>query len=694
MLKCKLIRKPVHDFIPDAVQEASEYQGANPSFTPVGVYRDVVLVYPDQAEIEESDGRAFLSENGRGVITFQGGGAATRQGLVVKLRVTEPGRWGIPLRRPLRLRAGRDVPLLPGARVGRSRSVVAQRHGPPIPLRRRGLPLQGRRGDRLRQKAGRLPEGRKPSSFEFLINGKTGAALGRQHGSFAGVYPLLGARSRRRLFKLVENANMNTLRIWGEGIPLPECFYEEADARGILIWQEFFAGHCNLPRFPAYTAKYLKEARELILRLRHHASLLMWCGGNETIMGAEQVSSSGRSATRSCWRKFPGCSRSWTRGRYYHPSSPSGGAWSNDPRAGDYHTYNCVLEYPYQAYPNFTSECIRTAPPVKHSLSRFVKGDLWPKGYDGKFHHEDTFPFPNNWAVRTCHRVRGEIKTGPYWEFYDADNEDQLIYRFAAAYGKDLRKELERIRMGSRDDGVPRPGDPRASSPASSWIRGPRSTAPSSTFSRRASSLTTPPSAACSLCSSASTARTASASGSATTRAIHFRVVSKLGLYSLTSEKYIAEETIPVSMGQGESGIIRDLAEVRYFFPKETLLTAQLLDASGELITYSVDYVTEERRLQVPRRVPHGGNSGRDAVDHDGSLCPLRGDPGRARRGPLRLALQRQLLRSAAGDHHRRFGSSMARSGVRFPQTSLLQPGRYRSVRAIERRRRLDQEVP
>ncbi len=51
----------------------------------------------------------------------------------------------------------------------------------------------------------------------------------------------------QRLFEMVENANMNTLRIWGEGIPLPDAFYEECDRRGILVWQEFFLGHGAYP---------------------------------------------------------------------------------------------------------------------------------------------------------------------------------------------------------------------------------------------------------------------------------------------------------------------------------------------------------------------------------------------------------------------------------------------------------------
>ena len=599
MLKCKLIRKPVHDFIPEDVQAGSEYQGANPSFTPVGVYRDVLLVYPDEREIDESNLRAVLSDNGKGVISFDASGRGDATGLEVRLRVTDPDGREYSCAAPCASAAegtfGCSLALsLDNPRLWWPRGMGPQSlYSVEASLCKDGAVL-----DSVKKHVG-FRKVENPSPFEFLINGKRVRLWGGSMDPLQGYTHCWEPDRGRRLFTLVENAHMNTLRIWGEGIPLPDSFYEEADARGILIWQEFFCGHCNCPNSPAYTTKYLKEARELILRLRHHASLLMWCGGNETIMGAEHEFKR-KIGDEILLEEFPRLLKELDPGRYYHPSSPSGGAWANDPRVGDYHTYNCVVEYPYQAYPNFVSECIRTAPPVKHSLRRFVRGELWPKGYDGKFRHENTFPFPDNWADRTCHRVRGEIKTGPYWEFYDADNEDQLIYRFAAAYGKDLRKELEQVRMGSRDGGVPQSRRSKGFLSCKLLDTWPKvycavidffqeGFIPYYTTLRGMQPLL--------LCfDRQDSIRLWLCNDSGDPFSGHV----KLGLYSLTAEKFVAAENIPISMGQGESGIIRDLAEVLLFFPKETLLTAQLFDVSGKLITYSVDYVTEERRLKFP----------------------------------------------------------------------------------------------
>jgi hypothetical protein len=235
-----------------------------------------------------------------------------------------------------------------------------------------------------------------------------------------------------------------------------------------------------------------------------------------------------------------------------------------------------------------------------HSLRRFIKGDLWPAGYDGKFRHEDAFPFPDNWAKRTCFVVRGEIKTGPYWEYYDADNAEQLIYRFAAAYGKDLRKELERVRMGSPDGNVPQSKRSKGFFSCKLLDTWPKVYCAAIDFFQEGfhpyytTARGMQPLLVCFdrrdsirlwLCNDS---------------ASDFSGKVKLGLYNLTSEKFIAEENIPVKMGQGESGIIRDIAEVLYFFPKETVLYARLTDRQGNFVSESVEYVTEERRLKFP----------------------------------------------------------------------------------------------
>ena len=83
------------------------------------------------------------------------------------------------------------------------------------------------------------------------------------------------------LLKLVQQSHMNIVRCWGGAIVNKDAFFEICDERGLLVWQEFPLA-CN--RYEG-TESYLRvlddESQSIIRRLRHHASLAIWCGGNE-----------------------------------------------------------------------------------------------------------------------------------------------------------------------------------------------------------------------------------------------------------------------------------------------------------------------------------------------------------------------------------------------------------------------------
>ena len=95
----------------------------------------------------------------------------------------------------------------------------------------------------------------------------------------------LDAERYREQLSLVKNANFNILRIWGGGIVNKESFFDICDESGILVWQEFPLA-CN---YYADDEKYLKvleqEARSIINRVKKHACLALWSGGNELFWG-------------------------------------------------------------------------------------------------------------------------------------------------------------------------------------------------------------------------------------------------------------------------------------------------------------------------------------------------------------------------------------------------------------------------
>ena len=95
---------------------------------------------------------------------------------------------------------------------------------------------------------------------------------------FVGV--ITPERYREQLV-LAKNANFNILRVWGGGIVNKESFFDICDDLGILVWQEFPLACNNYTDDDQYLKILEQEARSIIRRVKKHACLAMWSGGNE-----------------------------------------------------------------------------------------------------------------------------------------------------------------------------------------------------------------------------------------------------------------------------------------------------------------------------------------------------------------------------------------------------------------------------
>ncbi|MGN1444115.1 MAG: glycosyl hydrolase 2 galactose-binding domain-containing protein [Acutalibacteraceae bacterium] len=77
-------------------------------------------------------------------------------------------------------------------------------------------------------------------------------------------------------------SNMNMLRVWGGGYYESDEFYDICDRKGILVWQDFCFACQPYPFFDTEFLNNVKNEIEYnVKRLRHHASLALWCGNNE-----------------------------------------------------------------------------------------------------------------------------------------------------------------------------------------------------------------------------------------------------------------------------------------------------------------------------------------------------------------------------------------------------------------------------
>lgn len=122
-------------------------------------------------------------------------------------------------------------------------------------------------------------------SFTFLVNGIPIFAKG------ANLIPLDSFPTRvteaqmQPLLASAREANMNMLRVWGGGYYETDRFYELCDEMGLMVWQEFMFGGAMYPHDAAFMENVHQEAIDQVRRLRNYASIVLWCGNNESETG-------------------------------------------------------------------------------------------------------------------------------------------------------------------------------------------------------------------------------------------------------------------------------------------------------------------------------------------------------------------------------------------------------------------------
>ncbi len=125
-------------------------------------------------------------------------------------------------------------------------------------------------------------------SFQFVVNGVPIFAKG---SNWIPADSFLTRFTDERLEKLIADAaasHQNMLRVWGGGLYEEERFYDLCDRYGILVWQDFIFSCSIYPLDdPDFYENVQIEAEENIERLRHRASLALWCGNNEMEVGWE-----------------------------------------------------------------------------------------------------------------------------------------------------------------------------------------------------------------------------------------------------------------------------------------------------------------------------------------------------------------------------------------------------------------------
>lgn len=282
------------------------------------------------------------------------------------------------------------------------------------------------------------------TGFAIVVNGRVIRVRGANWiPDDAFLHRVDRGRYARRLAQ-AEFANINLLRVWGGGIYESEDFYAECDERGILTWQDFLLACAAYAEDEPLWSEIDAEAREAIVRISAHPSLVVLNGNNENLIGYQDWD----------WKKrLEG--QTWGAGYYYElfpslvaelaphvayipgsPFSPDPDEPQNDPSRGTVHIWDLWNQKDWPHYrdyrPRFVAEFGWQGPPTWSTLVRAVSDDpLTPespgmlvhqKAIKGNDHLTDGltahFPLPNemaewHWAMSLNQAVA--IRTAVEW---------------------------------------------------------------------------------------------------------------------------------------------------------------------------------------------------------------------------------------------------------------------------------------
>ncbi|MCS7043765.1 MAG: discoidin domain-containing protein [Bryobacteraceae bacterium] len=116
-------------------------------------------------------------------------------------------------------------------------------------------------------------------ALRMWINGRRFIPRG---GNWGFSESLLRYRSREydAAVRYHRHQNFTMIRNW-VGMIGEDAFYEACDRYGIVVWQDFWLANPWDGPDPDDHRMFLDNARDLLLRIRHHASVGLYCGRNE-----------------------------------------------------------------------------------------------------------------------------------------------------------------------------------------------------------------------------------------------------------------------------------------------------------------------------------------------------------------------------------------------------------------------------
>lgn len=303
------------------------------------------------------------------------------------------------------------------------------------------------------------------SEFCHVINGVRIFAMGADYIPEDNILPRVNKERTRELLTRCRDANFNSIRVWGGGLYPSDDFYDICDELGLIVWQDLMFACANYRVTPEFEESIKAEVQDNVRRLRHHASLGLWCGNNEMEMFVDQGEWGAHNdpKIREDYLKmyegiFPEIIKREDPDRFYWPASPScGGGFKtpNSPDEGDVHYWDVwhgnkpfteyrkfyfryLSEFGFQSFPSMRTIESFTEPSDRNVFSYVMEKHQRNASANGKImnYMEQTFLYPNDfetliyasqllqaeairYGVEHLRRNRGRCMGAIYWQLND-----------------------------------------------------------------------------------------------------------------------------------------------------------------------------------------------------------------------------------------------------------------------------------
>ena len=125
-------------------------------------------------------------------------------------------------------------------------------------------------------------------SFAHEVNGVQIFAMGADYIPEDNIFSRITGERTRNLLEQCRAANFNCIRVWGGGFYPHDDFYDICDELGLVVWQDLMFACAVYELTEEFDKNIRAEIRDNVRRLRHHASLGLWCGNNEMEMFVDE----------------------------------------------------------------------------------------------------------------------------------------------------------------------------------------------------------------------------------------------------------------------------------------------------------------------------------------------------------------------------------------------------------------------